>query len=113
MISNDLATTNSSSTMLMPIEPALFWTLAATLVAILSTTISIKMKERRFKENFGINAEICDKLWVLCLPLLPESASPVHLLWALYFLKQYNTEGVNASFAKNAMKRNPGSGVGS
>jgi hypothetical protein len=83
----------------MPIEPAVFWTFAATLVATLSANISIKTKERRFKEFFGINAEICAKLWTLCLPLLPESASPVHLLWALYFLKQYNTEGVSASFA--------------
>ena len=78
----------------MPIEPAVFWTFAATLVATLSANIAIKTKERRFKEFFGTNVEICAKLWTLCLPLLPESASPVHLLWALYFLKQYNTEGV-------------------
>jgi hypothetical protein len=76
------------------------WALAATLATNLSTQISEKTKERRFRELFGINAEICAKLWLLCLPLLPESASPVHLLWALYFLRQYSIEGINASFAK-------------
>jgi len=98
---NDLIPPASSSTMpMLPIEPAVFWTLAATLVATLSANISTKTKERRYKEFFGISAENCARLWTLCLPLLPESASPVHLLWALYFLKKYSTEGVNASFAK-------------
>jgi hypothetical protein len=43
----------------MPVEPAVFWTLAATLVASsLSANISTKTKERRFKEGFGIKADI-------------------------------------------------------
>jgi hypothetical protein len=56
--------------------------------------------KQRVKKIFGVKADICAKLWTLCLPLLPQSVSPVHLLWALYFLKQYSTEEVNASFAK-------------
>ena len=86
----------------MPVEPALFWTLAATLVGTLSSTsvLSSKTKERRFKEHFGIKAEMCAILWGLCLPFLPVDASPIHLLWTLYFLKHYNTECVNAAFVK-------------
>jgi hypothetical protein len=85
----------------LPVEPALFWTLAATLVAAIPTTgvLSLKTKERRFKEHFGIKPEMCASLWALCLPFLPVDASPMHLLWTLYFLKQYNTECVNAAFS--------------
>jgi hypothetical protein len=82
------------------IDPAVFWTLATSLVDTLSGKISVKTKERRFKKIFGVNANICAKLWKLCVPLLPPSTRPVHLLWALYFLKQYSMEEVNAAFAK-------------
>jgi hypothetical protein len=88
-------------TMTVPIiYPAVFWTLATSLVYTLSGKISVKTKERRFKKIFGVNANICAKLWKLCVPLLPPSTRPVHLLWALYFLKQYSMEEVNAAFAK-------------
>lgn len=85
--------------MAIPVDPGVLWTLAVSLVSTLSTNVSMDTKEKRFKAVFGVKHDICVRLWTLCLPLLPEGVRPVHLLWALYFLKQYNTECVNAAFA--------------
>lgn len=41
---------------------------------------------RRFKTFFGISPKICALSW--------------HLLWALFFLKNYNTESVNRKFGE-------------
>jgi hypothetical protein len=82
------------------VDSSVFWTLAVSLVSTLSPNVCMATKEKRFRAMFGVKNDICGKLWTLCLPLLPEGVSPVHLLWALYFLKHYNTECVNAAFAK-------------
>lgn len=58
------------------------------------------MFHRRFKEQFGVTPEVCAKLWTLLDPYatMANAVKPCHLLWALVFLKQYNTES-NASSA--------------
>jgi hypothetical protein len=48
----------------LPVEPAVFWTLAATLVNTLSTNISTATKQRRYKKISGVKADICAKLWM-------------------------------------------------
>jgi len=51
---------------------------------------------RRFRQYFGCSAFICSELWILLsrLRLVVEIPRPEHLLWALFFLKQYAIETV-------------------
>lgn len=52
---------------------------------------------RRFKSFFGVSPNICGISWQLIKSELPSSYQEKHLLWALLFLKCYNTESVNHS----------------
>jgi hypothetical protein len=80
------------------VNAAVFETLAGSISANLLSTVSIQTRERRFKAFFGTTASACSMLWSLCSQtLLAKRAMPVHLLWGLMFLKQYNKEEVNAS----------------
>lgn len=54
---------------------------------------------RRFKANFGISPKVCAEAWVEIKKKLPHDFKIMHLLWALHFLKCYNTENVNHVFA--------------
>lgn len=73
--------------------------LATSLVSNLSFSYSPSVRDRRFRAHFGTSAEICSKLWTLSAAHRPRGVRPIHLLWALLFLKQYNTENVNAGVA--------------
>jgi hypothetical protein len=79
-----------------------FTTLAATLVpsSFAPDRSSARTKARRYKALFGVSAATCSRLWALVKPSLPSSAGPRHLLWTLYFLKQYGHEEVNAAFCQ-------------
>ena len=55
--------------------------------------------QRRFRSFFGTTPLICVTLWYRCSVNLPSSASPKHLLWALHFLKSYNSTEILASSA--------------
>lgn len=52
---------------------------------------------RRFKEFFGVSPTICAKTWLHLKNVLPADYRQHHLLWALLFLKCYETESVNRS----------------
>lgn len=54
---------------------------------------------RRFKSFFGASPQICAICWTLIKNELPANYREVHLLWALLFLKCYNTESVNHAIA--------------
>lgn len=54
---------------------------------------------RRFKSFFGVSPLICVKAWLHLKSVLPSDYQEIHLLWALLFLKCYNTEHVNHSIA--------------
>jgi hypothetical protein len=82
------------------VDAIVFSALAVQLSPTLGFNIAVKTRQRRFKGIFGVSPEICARVWAAALPLLPGSASPVHLLWTLYFLKQYGLEEVNAAFAR-------------
>lgn len=57
------------------------------------------VSQRRFRSLFGISASACALLWSKLLSSATVSeAQPKHLLWALYFLRNYNTEHQNAGF---------------
>lgn len=55
---------------------------------------------RRFKSFFGISPKICAISWELIKRDLPSTYKPTHLLWTLFFLKNYNTEHVNRRYAE-------------
>lgn len=87
------------------VEASVFKTLAANLApTLLRSDNALTTRKRRFKVLFGVSPVICAKVWTALIPSLPASASPLHLLWTLYFLKQYGKEEVNASFAQTTEK---------
>jgi hypothetical protein len=88
------------------VEASDFTALAANLAPILlrSHNVSSTTKLRRYKALFGASPSLCAWVWSALIPSLPGSASPIHLLWTLYFLKQYGKEEVNASFAQCSEK---------
>jgi hypothetical protein len=47
---------------------------------------------RDFRSLFGLSANVCSVVWNLCD--FPTGTEPVHLLWALLFMKVYGTEPV-------------------
>jgi len=60
---------------------------------------SERVETRRFKAYFGCSPERCAQLWFLIRKLpaaraLTKGGEPVHLLWALLWLKIYNTDEV-------------------
>jgi hypothetical protein len=79
-----------------------FTTLAAMLVpsSFAPDRSSARTKARRYKALFGVSAATCSRLWALVKPSSPSSAGSRHLLWTLYFLKQYSHEEVNAAFCQ-------------
>jgi len=81
------------------VEPSAFEVLAGTLMANIVLTVAVRTRNRRFLSCFGISPNVCSCLWMLVRPLLPDGATPLHLLWALFFLKVYGTEEHNASVA--------------
>lgn len=54
---------------------------------------------RRFRALFGASPRVCFLLWSLLCGLCPPQGKPVHMLWALMFLKVYATEHVHAALA--------------
>lgn len=47
---------------------------------------------RRFKSFFGVSPVVCALTWDIIKFEAPSQSAPNHLLWCLYFLKQYPTE---------------------
>ena len=63
-------------------------------------TGSLQTQMRRFRSHFGIDWHLSIKLWFLLMPYLIDvvkRAKPMHLLWALLFLKLYDGEEILAS----------------
>ncbi|KAI0556617.1 hypothetical protein FGB62_352g06 [Gracilaria domingensis] len=52
---------------------------------------------RRFRSIFGVSTDLVLNLWLLAKNSLPDGREIKHLLWALMFLKLYNTEHTNAA----------------
>jgi len=57
--------------------------------------------KRRFHATFGTTPAICAMLWEKLDPActMPKGSLPVHLLWALMFMKLYCSEAVHSSMA--------------
>lgn len=49
---------------------------------------------RRYKNVFGVTDTVTAALWKELIPKVDEETPPAHLLWALMFLRGYDTEYV-------------------
>lgn len=56
---------------------------------------SCNIFNRRFSAFFGTDVGVCAKLWVM-IPR-EKDGKPCHMLWALLFLKLYESEHVHAT----------------
>lgn len=61
---------------------------------------SIEVGTRRYKSCFGVSPKITSLLWREIKSTLPKKYKEEHLLWALYYLKNYPTESVARVFVK-------------
>ena len=70
-------------------------------IAKLATNSNNIMPERIYRASFGISSFLTSKLWDLMQPIheLHTKYKPRYLLWTLLFLKQYNSDDVNANIA--------------
>jgi hypothetical protein len=58
--------------------------------------------ERRFRALFGCSWQTCNAIWHRCR--LSVKAKPYHLLWALLFLKTYESEDVLCILVRTTRK---------
>ena len=52
--------------------------------------------ETKFRALFGVTPEICTNIWDEIMDTVPPGGKPIHLMWALLFLKVYGTGTVNS-----------------
>lgn len=80
-------------------SPRAFWILA-------KENYSVN-EDRTFRSLFGTSPDVCSELWEWCQShrLRPSHGmKPIHILWALRFLKSYDTEDVFATWAHTTRK---------
>lgn len=58
---------------------------------------SIDIAMRRFKAHYGIKPGACANIWIILENRMPPKSHHVHLMYALLFLKTYQTEHQNSS----------------
>lgn len=61
--------------------------------------LTVVDRSRRFRALFGVSPLVCQKIWELLESSRLPASNPVHLLWALMFLKVYASEHVHACLA--------------
>ena len=81
------------------VPPETFLSVAASIMPNLRRGSSANRRNRRFRSCFGTTPDTCADLWFLCYNHFRPTTRPVHLLWALMFMKNYDTEENNASRA--------------
>ena len=72
------------------VDPATFVFLAYSIISQQRAN-GIVTQHRRFQSFFGTSPLVCSILWQFCRvsPVLTTRARPIHLLWALMFLKTW------------------------
>lgn len=85
------------------LDPEFFWKLGHNLTGH-NVLKSENIGRRRFVSLFGVSHNICSIIWRYIEPNLPNGSTPSHLLWALLFLKNYNTEEANRAIIKSDEK---------
>ena len=68
-----------------------------TVLLHIDRNISTSTINRRCAAVFGLNPKMCVYLWYHLEGLLPDLASPKHMLWVLSCLKLYEVEESRAS----------------
>ena len=65
-----------------------------------------KYDRRKIKSLFGLNAETIILLWAILneISLIELQIEPIHLLWCLYFLKNYPSCDVSSNYWKVDVK---------
>lgn len=84
------------------LDPNIFWKIGNKYTR--HTSYSQNVGRRRLKSMFGVTPKVCSLIWNLILPILSIECSPCHLLWALMFLRCYNTEETNRAIVKTDEK---------
>lgn len=54
---------------------------------------------KKFKSFFGVSPFICARVWASIQPHLGSGFKEVHLLWGLFFLRNYPTESIACGLA--------------
>ncbi len=76
----------------------LFWSLGLQLMK-LSPQGSLVVRQRAWKEHFGQNPNVCEYVWIRLTDQAENGSEPKHLLFALFFLRNYQTEMCNHTFS--------------
>ncbi len=92
------------------VSPQQFVVLGAQLLQR-APSLSAVDDHRRFCAIFGASPRVRCLLWSLLCGLCPPQGKPVHMLWALMFLKVYAAEHVHAALA-GVDEKTSGSGSG-
>ena len=79
------------------VAPETFFNLGSILYPILKLGQSEIIRQRRFITFFGASYDVIFDLWELIVNYLPRNRNPMHLMWTMLFLKQYNKDSTNAS----------------
>lgn len=75
----------------------LFWQLGCHIMKH-CTNSKTSVGHRRFRSVFGVSSRLCAAAWTEISPFLEKGGEPIHLLYALVFLKHGLTEHVNRIF---------------
>jgi hypothetical protein len=87
------------TTMAVPVvTPAAFLAMGNGLLDVTSSD------ERAFRAHYGTGPLTCSRVWTMCIDAFPRGVLTMHLLWALLFLKIYETEDVLCRIAKTSRK---------
>lgn len=81
--------------MALPASPSLFMFYAQSILQKANHG-SRETELRRFRSLFGVSPSTCAHVWQAMRNEIPPGGRPIHLLWALLFLKVYSTENVNS-----------------
>ena len=75
------------------LQPATFLYLSQKMTGR-AASVSTLPEKRRFRSLFGVSPELCSVIWSRLGGKQVKSGNPMHLLWALLFLKVYANEDV-------------------
>lgn len=57
------------------------------------------VEQKKFKSFFGVSPFICARVWASIQSHLGNGFKEVHLLWGLFFLRNYPTESIACGLA--------------
>jgi len=69
--------------------------------------LSVETEWQQFHATFGADVELCSVIWskLHLHGLLPARGKPIHLLWALMFLKLYFAESIHCEMTRGVNEK--------